>query len=126
MKAIATTSKKTVKTTKPVTKTKGTVPALAEIPPSVEALDQSKVIKQLIANGKEKGFLTLDEINDALPPGESNAEQLDEIFMILSEMNIEVIDSAGNVSLAKAAAPPAAWTYLSRIWSAVTRTRAPG
>ncbi|HKI99317.1 MAG TPA: RNA polymerase sigma factor RpoD [bacterium] len=105
MKAIATTSKKTVKTTKPVTKTKGTVPALAEIPPSVEALDQSKVIKQLIANGKEKGFLTLDEINDALPPGESNAEQLDEIFMILSEMNIEVIDSAGNVSLAKAAAP---------------------
>jgi RNA polymerase primary sigma factor len=76
-----------------------------ELPASVEALDQSKVIKQLITNGKEKGFLTLDEINDALPSGESNPEQLDEIFMILSEMTIEVIDSAGNVSLAKAAAP---------------------
>jgi RNA polymerase primary sigma factor len=91
---------------KPVGKGKGGKSATYEIPASVDALDQSKVIKQLIANGKEKGFLTLDEINDALPPGESsNAEQLDEIFMILSEMNIEVIDSAGNLSLAKAAAP---------------------
>ncbi len=73
-----------------------------EMPLAVEALDQSKVIKQLIATGKEKGLLTLDEINDALPSGDSNPEQLDEIFLILSEMNIEVIDNAGNVSLAKA------------------------
>ena len=82
----------------------------AERPPSTttlggEPLDQSKVIKQLIANGKEKGFLTLDEINDALPQGETSAEQLDEIFLILSEMSIEVMDSSGNVSLAKAASP---------------------
>jgi RNA polymerase primary sigma factor len=89
---------------KPAGKGKAAAEVL-ELPASVEASDQSKVIKQLIANGKEKGFLTLDEINDALPSGESNAEQLDEIFMILSEMSIEVIDSAGNVSLAKAAAP---------------------
>ena len=67
--------------------------------------EQAKVIKALIATGKEKGFLTLDEINDALPSGEASAEHLDEIFRILSEMQIEVMDQKGNVSLAKPAAP---------------------
>jgi RNA polymerase primary sigma factor len=96
MKANSTPSKHHPKTAKESVLT-------TEIPASVEVLDQSKVIKQIIATGKEKGFLTLDEINDALPSGDSNPEQLDEIFLILAEMNIEVIDSAGQVSLAKAA-----------------------
>ncbi|NIP74272.1 MAG: hypothetical protein GWO16_15255, partial [Gammaproteobacteria bacterium] len=81
---------------------------IAENPIVAEVLDQSsqsKVIKQLIANGKEKGFLTLDEINDALPAGESSPEQLEEIFMILGEMNIEMLDGASSVKLPKAAAP---------------------
>jgi len=71
---------------------------------TAEAADQGKVIKALIATGKEKGFLTLDEINDALPHGDASPDHLDEIFMILTEMAIEVMDNKGNVSLAKPAA----------------------
>ena len=79
--------------------------SILNFPASVEASDQSKVIKQLITTGREKGLLTLDEINDALPSDESNAEQLDEIFVILAEMNIEVVDGSGSVRLTKAPPP---------------------
>ena len=96
---------KTVET-KTVQKEKTETPApILNFPASVEASDQSKVIKQLITTGREKGLLTLDEINDALPSDESNAEQLDEIFQILAEMNIEVVDGSGNVRLNKTPAP---------------------
>ncbi|MCZ6554020.1 MAG: RNA polymerase sigma factor region1.1 domain-containing protein, partial [SAR324 cluster bacterium] len=50
---------------------------------AIEALDQSKAIKQMIAAGKAKGSLTLDEINKALPAGEAHPEKMDEIFVIL-------------------------------------------
>ena len=76
-------------------------PAPAPVVVAEEPQDQSKVIKHLIATGKEKGFLTLDEINDVLPPGEANTEQMEEIYMALSEMSIEVMDAAGTVSLNK-------------------------
>ncbi|MDH4246542.1 MAG: RNA polymerase sigma factor RpoD [Deltaproteobacteria bacterium] len=75
-----------------------------------ENADHNKLIKALIANGKEKGFLTLDEINDALPNVENAADQMDEIFMILSEMGIEVVDRTGVVSLTKAATATATTT----------------
>ncbi|MCZ6729059.1 MAG: RNA polymerase sigma factor RpoD [SAR324 cluster bacterium] len=69
---------------------------------AIESMDQSKVIKELIAAGKEKGFLTIDEINDALPDGETTTDQMDEIFLVFTEMSIEVIDGAGSVKVAKA------------------------
>ena len=67
---------------------------------AIESMDQSKVIKELIATGKEKGFLTIDEINDALPDGETTTDQMDEIFLVFTEMSIEVIDGAGPVKIA--------------------------
>ena len=73
----------------------------SEAAATLEASEQSKIIKQLISTGKEKGSLTLDEINDALPSGESSPDQLDEIFLILGEMGIELIDSTGNAPPAK-------------------------
>ena len=72
---------------------------------AIEAMDQSKVVKALITSGKEKGFLTLDEINAALPNSETTTEQLDEIFAVLGEMNIEVADGAGPAKLTKSTAP---------------------
>ena len=68
-----------------------------------EGQDQQEVIKLLIATGKEKGFLTIDEINDAIPTGEVNPDQMDEIFVILSEMSIEVMNSTGAVRAPKRA-----------------------
>ena len=73
---------------------------------AIESLDHSTAIKQLIATGKEEGILTIDEINDALPSGEITTEQMDEIFSVFTEMNIEVIDGASTVTISKAANPP--------------------
>jgi len=61
--------------------------------------DQQIAIKNLIATGKEKGFLTVDEINDALPEGESIAESMEEIVTLLSDMSIELMDGNKAVPL---------------------------
>ncbi len=70
---------------------------------AIEALDQSKAIKQMIAAGKVKGSLTLDEINKALPAGEAHPEKMDEIFVILAEMKIGIIDGSEKVKTTKKA-----------------------
>ena len=70
---------------------------------AIEALDQSKAIKQMIAAGKAKGSLTLDEINKALPAGEAHPEKMDEIFVILAEMKIGIIDGSEKVKTTKKA-----------------------
>ena len=51
-------------------------------------------VKHLISLGKEKGFLTYEELNNALPADILSSEQLDNIMVMFGEMDIEVIDSA--------------------------------
>lgn len=53
----------------------------------------SKSLEELISIGKQKGFLTYDEINAILPHGEISAEQVDEMLTALGKEDIEVIDS---------------------------------
>ncbi len=50
-------------------------------------------VKQLINLGKEKGFLTYDEVNDLLPP-DLYPDQLDDIMNMFGEMDIDIVDSA--------------------------------
>ena len=52
-----------------------------------------KEVKKLIDIGKEKGYLTYDELNDILPPDIFSADQIDDVMSIFGEMDIEVIDS---------------------------------
>jgi len=56
--------------------------------PKLEELDR------LISVGKQKGFLTYDEVNDALPSDIVSLDQLDDIMMMFGQMDIEVVDSA--------------------------------
>jgi len=58
-------------------------------------------VKQLITMGKEKGFLTYDEVNDILPPDIVSPDQIDELMMMFGEMDIEIVDSSQNVKLVK-------------------------
>ncbi|MBI3351422.1 MAG: RNA polymerase sigma factor RpoD [Nitrospirae bacterium] len=51
-------------------------------------------VKHLISLGKEKGFLTYEELNNALPADILSSEQLDNIMVMFGEMDIEVVDSA--------------------------------
>lgn len=58
-------------------------------------------VKQLIDMGKEKGFLTYDEVNDILSPDIVSPDQIDELMMMFGEMDIEIVDSSQNVKLVK-------------------------
>jgi RNA polymerase primary sigma factor len=58
-------------------------------------------VKQLIDLGKEKGFLTYDEVNDLLPPDIVSSDQIDDVMSMFGEMDIEVVDSAQKVKIPK-------------------------
>ena len=50
-------------------------------------------IKQLIAIGKEKGYLLYDEVNELLPADITSSEELDDLFSTFGNAGIEVVDS---------------------------------
>ena len=51
-------------------------------------------VKKLISMGKEKGYLTYDELNTTLPAEMVSSEGLGKLMRIFGEMDIEVIDAA--------------------------------
>ncbi|HSE03735.1 MAG TPA: RNA polymerase sigma factor RpoD [Methylomirabilota bacterium] len=70
--------------------------------PKIEELDK------LIAKGKQKGFLTYDEVNDALPSDLVTLDQLDDIMLMFGSMDIELVDSTKAVRLPSEMAAQAA------------------
>ncbi len=50
-------------------------------------------VQQLIDMGKEKGFLTYDEVNDILPANMVSSEQLEDVMSMFGELDIEIVDS---------------------------------
>ena len=51
-------------------------------------------VKKLISRGKQKGYLTYDELNSTLPAEMVSSEQLNNLMSIFGEMDIDVIDAA--------------------------------
>ncbi|MBF0349012.1 MAG: RNA polymerase sigma factor RpoD, partial [Magnetococcales bacterium] len=49
-------------------------------------------MKKLIARGKERGFLTYDEVNDVLPEDVNSVDQIEGVYSILDDMGIQLID----------------------------------
>ncbi|KZD01345.1 RNA polymerase sigma factor RpoD [Oceanibaculum pacificum] len=49
-------------------------------------------VKRLIQKGKERGYITYDELNSALPSDQMSSEQIEDIMTQLSEMGVNVID----------------------------------
>src|SRR5215475_8380401 len=58
-----------------------------------------KEVQQLVENGKSKGFLTYDEVNDALP-ADVVADQMDDVMGVLDNEDIEIVDAATQVKIA--------------------------
>ncbi|MCK4501392.1 MAG: RNA polymerase sigma factor RpoD, partial [Desulfuromonadales bacterium] len=58
-------------------------------------------IQQLIDMGKEKGFLTYDEVNDMLPANMVSSEQLEDVMSMFGEMDIEIVESESKASSSK-------------------------
>ncbi|MBL3528808.1 MAG: RNA polymerase sigma factor RpoD [gamma proteobacterium endosymbiont of Lamellibrachia anaximandri] len=55
---------------------------------------QQSQLKQLIAKGKEQGFLTYAEVNDHLPEGIVEPEQIEDIVRMINDMGITVHETA--------------------------------
>lgn len=60
-----------------------------------------KEVKSLINAGKAKGFLTVEEVNDALPPDMVSSDQLDNVLSIFDDMDIEIVDNEEEGKLLK-------------------------
>ena len=50
-------------------------------------------VKKMVARGKERGYVTYDELNAALPPDEASSEQIEDTMSMLSEMGVNVVES---------------------------------
>ncbi len=51
---------------------------------------QQSQLKQLIAKGKEQGYLTYAEVNDHLPDSIVEPEQIEDIIRMINDMGIQV------------------------------------
>ena len=56
--------------------------------------DQQSRLKELIAKGKEQGFLTYTQVNDHLPDGIVEPEQIEDIIRMINDMGIKVHETA--------------------------------
>ncbi|HVK71383.1 MAG TPA: RNA polymerase sigma factor RpoD [Polyangium sp.] len=61
--------------------------------------DPRKALEKLVDAGKTKGFLTYDEVNDALP-ADVSPDQLDDVVGALGDEDIEIVDGATQVKIA--------------------------
>ncbi|MBW7851108.1 MAG: RNA polymerase sigma factor RpoD [Rhodospirillales bacterium] len=50
-------------------------------------------VKRMVARGKERGYVTYDELNAALPPDEVSSEQIEDTMAMLSEMGINIVEN---------------------------------
>ncbi len=58
------------------------------------SLDMSQTaVKKMIADARERGYITYDQLNAVLPPEQVSSEQIEDVMAMLSEMGINVIDN---------------------------------
>ncbi|MCU0665991.1 MAG: RNA polymerase sigma factor RpoD [Candidatus Omnitrophica bacterium] len=55
---------------------------------------KNKDVEKIIALGRQKGFLTYDEVNNLLPEDMSSSDAIDEVFEILGNEDIQLVDNA--------------------------------
>ncbi len=55
---------------------------------------ERKEVKQLLELGKERGYLTYEEVNDFLPPDILSSQEIDEVFQLFNAYDIEIVDDA--------------------------------
>ncbi|MFC4669836.1 RNA polymerase sigma factor RpoD [Seohaeicola nanhaiensis] len=57
------------------------------------SLDMSQAaVKKMIAEARERGYITYDQLNQVLPPDQVNSEQIEDVMSMLSEMGINIIE----------------------------------
>ena len=60
---------------------------------NAHSLDMSQAaVKKMIAEARDRGYITYDQLNTVLPPEQVNSEQIEDVMSMLSEMGINVIE----------------------------------
>ncbi len=59
--------------------------------PLIDSVSQS--VKKLVVRGKERGYVTYDELNAALPADKVSSEQIEDTMAMLSELGVNVVES---------------------------------
>lgn len=58
------------------------------------SLDMSQAaVKRMIADARERGYITYDQLNAVLPPEQASSEQIEDVMAMLSEMGINVVEN---------------------------------
>ncbi|MCB1400281.1 MAG: RNA polymerase sigma factor RpoD, partial [Rhodobacteraceae bacterium] len=50
-------------------------------------------VKRMIAEARERGYITYDQLNSVMPPDQVSGDQIEDVMSMLSEMGINVIES---------------------------------
>ena len=57
------------------------------------SLDMSQsAVKRMIADARDRGYITYDQLNQVLPPDQVSSEQIEDVMSMLSEMGINIIE----------------------------------
>jgi len=59
--------------------------------PLIDLNDAS--VKKLIARAKKRGFITYDELNEALPQDQMSSEQIEDVMSAISEMGVNIVEN---------------------------------
>ena len=95
-----------------------------EVPDSPLIDSAMRAVKKMLAKAKERGYVTYDELNAALPQDQVSSEQIEDTMAMLSEMGVNVVENeegeesgtsatsevgagAGALTVAPEAPPPA-------------------
>ena len=96
----AAVKKETKKTAKPESKAKAKTKAASKTTAEAKDDDEPEIesgpeaVKKMIKKGKERGYVTIDEINAALPQDKIDSDMIEDTMSMLSEMGINVVESS--------------------------------
>src|ERR1700710_415874 len=71
----------------------------AEAPDTTEAGDAPLIdlndaeLKKLIARAKKRGYITYDQLNEALPQDQMSSDQLEDVMSALNEMGVNIVEN---------------------------------
>jgi RNA polymerase primary sigma factor len=77
---------------------------LEEVLAAIGIEEKYDQVRQLIAMGKERGYLLYDEVNDILPAEVASSEEIDDLLTTFERYGIEVYEDVASAKLARAAA----------------------
>jgi RNA polymerase primary sigma factor len=100
IETVADATKKLIKGDQPIMASKlaqkTDVPEVADNGSDIPLMELSKSnpsLKRLINRGKLRGYITYDELNEALPQDQLSSDQIDEAMSMIAEMGISIVDS---------------------------------